>query len=60
MGFIYKSLLMMELGIKPVWVFDGMAPDQKKKELARRRQMKNQAKEPEEEAREVGNVQDQL
>ena len=39
-GFIYKSLFMIEAGIKPIWVFDGMPPEQKKKELKRRRILK--------------------
>jgi len=26
MGFIYKSLLLLEEGIKPIWVFDGIPP----------------------------------
>ncbi len=36
-GFIFKSLLMMEQGIRPIWVFDGIPPDQKRKELVRRK-----------------------
>lgn len=59
MGFIYKSLLMMENGIKPIWVFDGVAPEMKRKELARRRQIKQEAKTQEEEAKELGNLADQ-
>lgn len=59
MGFIYKSLLMMENGIKPIWVFDGVPPEMKKKELARRREAKQEAKVQEEEAKEMGNVAEQ-
>lgn len=33
LGFIYKSLMFLELGIKPVWVFDGIPPEAKKFEL---------------------------
>ena len=40
MGFIYKSLMFLELGIRPVWVFDGIPPEAKKRELLQRRQRK--------------------
>lgn len=33
MGFIYKTLMFLELGIKPIWIFDGIPPEAKKKEL---------------------------
>ena len=59
MGFIYKSLLMLESGIKPVWVFDGLPPEQKRKELARRRKIKMEAKSQEEEAKEMGQLDEQ-
>ena len=59
MGFIYKSLLLMESGIKPIWIFDGLPPEQKRKELARRRKIKLEAKTQEEEAKEMGNLEDQ-
>ena len=59
MGFIYKSLLMLENGIKPIWVFDGVAPEQKRKELARRRKIKMEAKNQEEEAKELGDIDEQ-
>jgi flap endonuclease-1 len=59
MGFIYKSLLMMEVGIRPIWVFDGIPPEQKKKELVRRKLIKQAAKHLEEEAKEVGDINEQ-
>ena len=59
MGFIYKSLLMMEVGVKPIWVFDGIPPEEKKKELVRRKQIKMEAKDMEEEARELGEIAEQ-
>jgi flap endonuclease-1 len=43
MGFIYKSLMFLELGIKPIWIFDGIPPEEKKRELKKRRDLKNQA-----------------
>ena len=59
MGFIYKSLLMMEVGIRPIWVFDGLPPEQKKNELQRRKAIKMAAKHLEEEAKEVGDIAEQ-
>mgnify|MGYP003419966399 CR=1 FL=1 len=56
MGFIYKSLLMMESGLRPIWVFDGMPPEQKRRELLRRRTLKQAAKEQENEAKEIGDI----
>lgn len=51
---------MVEAGIKPIWVFDGIAPEQKRKELNRRKQLKLQNKELAIEAKEVGTAEDQL
>lgn len=44
MGFIYKTLLFLELGLKPVWVFDGIPPEQKRNELKKRKEKKHEAK----------------
>lgn len=60
MGFAYKSLQLLESGVKPVWVFDGIPPEMKKRELRRRRALKEAAKEAETEAKEVGTAEDQL
>ena len=49
----------MEGGVKPIWVFDGLPPEQKKKELIRRRKIKMEAKTQEEEAKEVGDINEQ-
>lgn len=32
MGFFYRSLMFLELGINPIWVFDGKVNEAKKKE----------------------------
>lgn len=53
LGFIYKSLMFLELGIKPVWVFDGIPPEAKKLELKKRREQKEIAKQKHEEAKEL-------
>src|SRR3978361_37860 len=36
MGMFYRTIRMMENGIKPVYVFDGKPPDLKNGELAKR------------------------
>lgn len=50
----------MENGIKPVWVFDGKPPTMKGGELARRRKLKEEAKQKAEEAQEAGNMDEAL
>ena len=54
MGFVYKSLFMLESGIKPIWVFDGISPEMKKQELKRRRKIKEEAKAKANEAKDIG------
>jgi 5'-3' exonuclease len=39
-GLLYRALLVKELDIDAVWVFDGMPPFQKREELSRRRKLK--------------------
>ena len=56
MGFIYKSLTLMESGIKPIWIFDGIPPEAKKHELKKRRKIKMQAKLKADEAKDLGDV----
>jgi flap endonuclease-1 len=53
MGFIYKSLLMLESGITPIWVFDGIPPEAKKHELKKRKMQKLDAIQKEDEAKEL-------
>lgn len=45
--------MFLELGIKPVWVFDGIPPEAKKLELKKRREQKEIAKQKHEEAKEL-------
>jgi flap endonuclease-1 len=42
-GMLYRTIRMMEAGIKPVFVFDGKAPTLKSGELAKRKERKEQA-----------------
>ena len=58
MGMFYRTLRMVENGIKPLYVFDGAPPKLKSGELARRFQRKTEAKESLEEAKETGTAED--
>jgi flap endonuclease-1 len=51
---------MIEHGIKPIWVFDGLPPNLKRKELTRRKKLKQEAKENMAEAKETGDIERQL
>ena len=59
-GFIYKSLLMIEAGITPIWVFDGIPPEAKKEELKKRRKQKLEASKKEDEAKDLQKKEDIL
>ena len=50
---------MMELGIKPVWVFDGKPPDMKGGEIAKRQKAKKKAQEDLKAAQASGDVEAQ-
>lgn len=54
MGMFYRTLRIVENGIKPLFVFDGAPPKLKSGELAKRFQRKNEATEAHEEAKETG------
>jgi len=54
-GMFYRTLRLLELGIKPVFVFDGKPPDLKKGEVAKRRERKEQAEQDLKEAQEAEN-----
>ncbi|KAL8404400.1 hypothetical protein RB594_009302 [Gaeumannomyces avenae] len=58
MGMFYRTLRMVDNGIKPLYVFDGAPPKLKSGELARRYQRKQEALEGLEEARETGTAED--
>ncbi|AEC50925.1 flap endonuclease-1 [Pyrococcus sp. NA2] len=42
-GLFYRTINLMEAGIKPVYVFDGKPPEFKKKELEKRREAREEA-----------------
>ncbi|KAL2151385.1 hypothetical protein VTH82DRAFT_6483 [Thermothelomyces myriococcoides] len=58
MGMFYRTLRMVDNGIKPLYVFDGAPPKLKSGELARRFQRKQEANEGLEEAKETGTSED--
>ncbi|KAL0486243.1 flap endonuclease [Acrasis kona] len=53
-GLLSRTIKLLELGIKPVYVFDGKAPDLKSGELDKRKEKLKEAKEELEKAEENG------
>ena len=58
MGMFYRTLRIVENGIKPVYVFDGAPPKLKSGELAKRFQRKSEATAAHEEAKETGTAEE--
>ncbi|KAL0061993.1 Elongation of fatty acids protein 2 [Marasmius tenuissimus] len=58
MGFFYRTIRIVENGIKPCYVFDGKPPELKKGVLSKRFARREEAKEEGEEAKEVGTAED--
>ncbi|KAF2027914.1 flap endonuclease 1 [Setomelanomma holmii] len=58
MGLFYRTLRMVDNGIKPLYVFDGAPPKLKSGELAKRFQRKSEAHAAHEEAKETGTAED--
>ncbi|KAJ5219853.1 hypothetical protein N7468_009057 [Penicillium chermesinum] len=58
MGMFYRTLRMVDNGIKPLYVFDGAPPKLKSGELAKRRARNAEATEAHEEAKETGTAED--
>jgi flap endonuclease-1 len=58
MGMFYRTLRIVDNGIKPLYVFDGAPPKLKSGELAKRFQRKAEAAEAHEEAKETGTAED--
>uniref|UniRef100_A0A7C1CF34 Flap endonuclease 1 n=1 Tax=Thermofilum adornatum TaxID=1365176 RepID=A0A7C1CF34_9CREN len=57
-GLFYRTINFVEVGIKPVYVFDGKPPELKQKELERRLQVKVQAEQKYKEAIERGDLEE--
>ncbi|KAI0310696.1 PIN domain-like protein [Amylostereum chailletii] len=58
MGFFYRTIRIVENGIKPAYVFDGKPPELKSGVLAKRFEKREEAKEEGEEAKETGTAED--
>ncbi|KAG5720045.1 Flap endonuclease 1 [Termitomyces sp. T112] len=58
MGFFYRTIRIVENGIKPAYVFDGKPPEMKKGVLSKRFERREEAKEEGEEAKETGTAED--
>ncbi|EDV25984.1 uncharacterized protein TRIADDRAFT_24563 [Trichoplax adhaerens] len=56
MGLFYRTIRMMENGIKPVYVFDGKPPRLKSGELARRQERREEAQKQASEAEKEGDA----
>ena len=56
MGMFYRTIRLMENGIKPVYVFDGKPPDLKGGELSKRQERRADAKENLDKATEAGDA----
>ena len=56
-GILYKSLRLIENGIKPIFVFDGKPPNLKRKEIEKRVGLKKEAEEEKKIAQSEENVQ---
>lgn len=54
MGMFYRTIRMVENGIKPVYVFDGKPPQMKSKELEKRLERRNEAEAEMSKAAEAG------
>lgn len=58
MGFFYRTIRMVDNGLKPVYVFDGKPPTMKGGELAKRAERREEAQKSLEKAEEAGNQED--
>lgn len=58
MGMFYRTIRLVENGIKPVYVFDGKPPDLKSGELSKRAEKREEAQKALDKATEAGDVED--
>ncbi|KIM43031.1 hypothetical protein M413DRAFT_443842 [Hebeloma cylindrosporum] len=58
MGFFYRTIRIVENGIKPAYIFDGKPPEMKKGVLSKRFEKREEAKAEGEEAKETGTAED--
>jgi flap endonuclease-1 len=60
LGLFNRSIQLLENGIKPVWVFDGVAPELKRETLRSRKENKEKAEEKKQDALDQGDMEDVL
>lgn len=58
MGFFYRTIRMVDNGIKPVYVFDGKPPTMKAGELEKRKEKREEAQVALDKAKEEGNMEE--
>ncbi|XP_065367422.1 flap endonuclease 1 [Calliphora vicina] len=58
MGMFYRTIRLLDNGIKPLYVFDGKPPDMKSGELAKRAERREEAQKALQQATEAGNEAD--
>ncbi len=56
LGLFNRSIMLMEKGVRPCWVFDGKPPEAKKRTLNERKKKKEQAEQNRQEALEEGDM----
>ncbi|XP_023221977.1 flap endonuclease 1-like [Centruroides sculpturatus] len=57
-GLFYRTIRMVENGIKPVYIFDGKPPTMKNEELEKRQERREEAQKQLEKAEELGNIEE--
>ena len=60
LGLFNRSIMLMENGIRPIWVFDGKPPDAKRNVLMKRKEIKENAEKEKNEAKDEGNMEKAL
>ena len=60
LGLLNRTLMLMEHGIRPVWVFDGKPPDAKMNTLRGRKEIKDNAEKEKDEAKDQGDMEKAL
>ena len=56
LGLLNRTLMLMEHGIRPVWVFDGKPPEAKMNTLRGRKEIKENAEKEKDEAKDQGDL----
>ena len=60
LGIFNRTIMLMENGIRPIWVFDGIPPEAKKNVLKKRKEIKENAEKEKNEAKDEGDMEKAL